>query len=41
MTRLAALFIALTISAHAATEADVIVYGATPGWILRSHRCGS
>jgi hypothetical protein len=31
MTRLAALFIALTISAHAATEADVIVYGATPG----------
>jgi len=31
MTRIAALFIALTISAHAATEADVIVYGATPG----------
>jgi len=31
MTRFAALFIALTISAHAATEADVIVYGATPG----------
>jgi hypothetical protein len=31
MTRIASLFIALTISSHAATEADVIVYGATPG----------
>jgi len=31
MTRIAALFIALSLSAQAATEADVIVYGATPG----------
>lgn len=31
MTRSAALFLALSLSAHAATEADVIVYGATPG----------
>lgn len=31
MTRFAALFFALSLSAHAATEADVIVYGATPG----------
>ncbi len=31
MTRFSALFVALSISAHAATEADVIVYGATPG----------
>lgn len=31
MTRIAALFLALSLSAHAATEADVIVYGATPG----------
>lgn len=31
MTRTAALFFALSLSAHAATEADVIVYGATPG----------
>ncbi|MFN0076638.1 MAG: FAD-dependent oxidoreductase [Prosthecobacter sp.] len=31
MTRFAALFFALGLSAHAATEADVIVYGATPG----------
>ncbi len=31
MTRIAALFLALSLSAHAATEADIIVYGATPG----------
>ncbi|MGV3660954.1 MAG: FAD-dependent oxidoreductase [Prosthecobacter sp.] len=31
MTRIVALFLALSLSAHAATEADVIVYGATPG----------
>lgn len=31
MTRTLTFFIAFTISAHAATEADVIVYGATPG----------
>jgi hypothetical protein len=31
MIRFAALFFALSLSAHAATEADVIVYGATPG----------
>ena len=31
MTRFAILFLALSISAHAATQADVIVYGATPG----------
>jgi ribulose 1,5-bisphosphate synthetase/thiazole synthase len=31
MTRFAALFFALSLSAHAATQADVIVYGATPG----------
>jgi hypothetical protein len=31
MTRIAALLLALSLSAHAATEADVIVYGATPG----------
>ncbi|MDP1590691.1 MAG: FAD-dependent oxidoreductase [Prosthecobacter sp.] len=31
MTRFAALFLALSLSAHAATQADVIVYGATPG----------
>lgn len=31
MIRFAALFLALSFSAHAATEADVIVYGATPG----------
>jgi hypothetical protein len=31
MTRLAILFLALGFSAHAATQADVIVYGATPG----------
>lgn len=31
MSRIAALFFALSLSAHAATEADVIVYGATPG----------
>ncbi|MDZ4402798.1 FAD-dependent oxidoreductase [Prosthecobacter sp.] len=31
MTRFAILFFALSLCAHAATEADVIVYGATPG----------
>ncbi len=31
MTRFATLFLALGLSAHAATQADVIVYGATPG----------
>lgn len=31
MTRLVSLLFALSFSAHAATEADVIVYGATPG----------
>ncbi|MDI1313789.1 FAD-dependent oxidoreductase [Prosthecobacter sp.] len=31
MTRFTTLFFALSLSAHAATEADVIVYGATPG----------
>lgn len=31
MTRFAALFLAFSLSAHAVTEADVIVYGATPG----------
>jgi flavin-dependent dehydrogenase len=31
MTRFASLFFALSLCAHAATEADVIVYGATPG----------
>ncbi len=31
MTRIAALFFAISLSAHAAHEADVIVYGATPG----------
>ncbi len=31
MTRFAALFLALSLSANAATQADVIVYGATPG----------
>jgi hypothetical protein len=31
MTRFAALFLVLSLSAHAATQADVIVYGATPG----------
>ncbi len=31
MTRLAALFLALSFSVRAATEADVIVYGSTPG----------
>ena len=31
MTRIPALLFALSLSAHAATEADVIVYGATPG----------
>jgi len=31
MTRFATLFLALGFSAHAATQADVIVYGATPG----------
>jgi len=31
MRRLLALYITVVISAHAATEADVIVYGATPG----------
>jgi hypothetical protein len=31
MTRFAILFLALGFSAHAATQADVIVYGATPG----------
>ncbi|HBJ87228.1 MAG TPA: xanthan lyase [Verrucomicrobiales bacterium] len=31
MTRFAALFLALSLSTHAATQADVIVYGATPG----------
>ncbi|CAN5703573.1 FAD-dependent oxidoreductase [soil metagenome] len=31
MSRIAVLFFALSLSAHAATEADVIVYGATPG----------
>lgn len=31
MTRFASLFLALTLSTQAATEADVIVYGATPG----------
>jgi hypothetical protein len=31
MTRLVLLLFALSFSAHAATEADVIVYGATPG----------
>ncbi|MBN8418401.1 MAG: FAD-dependent oxidoreductase [Verrucomicrobia bacterium] len=31
MTRLVSLLLALSFSAHAATEADVVVYGATPG----------
>lgn len=31
MTRLVSLLFAFSLSAHAATEADVIVYGATPG----------
>ena len=31
MTRIVALLFALSLSAHAAAEADVIVYGATPG----------
>ena len=31
MTRLSILFLALALHAHAATQADVIVYGATPG----------
>jgi hypothetical protein len=31
MTRFAILFLTLSFSAHAATQADVIVYGATPG----------
>lgn len=31
MTRIAAFLLAFSLSAHAATEADVIVYGATPG----------
>ena len=31
MTRIAALAFAFTLSAHAASDADVIVYGATPG----------
>lgn len=31
MTRIAALLLAFSLSAHAAMEADVIVYGATPG----------
>jgi hypothetical protein len=31
MTRLAAFLLALAVAAHAATEADVIVYGSTPG----------
>ena len=31
MTRIVALLFAFSLSAHAATEADVIVYGATPG----------
>lgn len=31
MTRIAALFLAFSLSAHAASDADVIVYGATPG----------
>lgn len=31
MTRFAVLFFALSLSAHAAKQADVIVYGATPG----------
>jgi hypothetical protein len=31
MTRIAALFFTISLSAHAAHEADVIVYGATPG----------
>lgn len=31
MTRLSILFFALALHAHAATQADVIVYGATPG----------
>lgn len=31
MTRIAALLLAFSLSAHAASDADVIVYGATPG----------
>lgn len=31
MSRFAALFLALSLSAHAATQTDVVVYGATPG----------